>query len=473
MNKVLINRYELIREVGHGGAGLVYLAYDRHLQHEIAIKKLSFKRAKTAGSLFHEVNMLKQMAHPALPIVYDFFHEDEVEGNFSTFDYEPNEGGNGYKNEYMVMEYVRGTNLAEYIKKNGPIMKRQAVMFIEKLLSVIEYLHSFNPPFIYCDLKPENIMLADNNQIKLVDFGTAFVLYSSGNTVVSGTPGFTAPELLTTGSEYHENSDIYSLGAVLYFALTGKIPDTKRLVRNRAQTKIPRGIKRIIACCLHRNPEKRYQNVHQLKADLLNLEYNEFTQVIKRFIYKLFGLIIPVMIFLAGLFVIYRESVNLGIPVLIRSDDSWRWNNDFPLTFAFSSGVLLVLAGFCFMLTNRGQKKRNVKIIKSICLSDKKTVGLWIFFAFILLIFVRPDEVYAVNIDLENQFVLGELPVFIRDRDGYKLLIQNGTIFRPKKDIIIEIPLDKLPEGVEMVLKVVLEGEGGMLESREYVVVVE
>ncbi|MCL2050444.1 MAG: serine/threonine protein kinase [Lachnospiraceae bacterium] len=460
MKKTLVSRYEIISIIGHGVAGSVYLAYDSHLQYEVAIKKLNMAQKSITGSLRSEVNILKQMEHEALPIVYDFFAEAG--------------------SEYMAMEYVRGISLADYVKENGPLGRKKAILLMKKLLSVFEYLHSFNPPFIYRDLKPENIMLKSENEIKLVDFGTAFSLYSeTKNPVKSGTPGFTAPELFAKGRVYNEASDIYSLGAVFYFILTGVVPKGKLpngVVPNGTvpggvvpNGKLPSGQaiagqkrkrgNKIISRCLNKNPEQRYQNVHQLKTDLFNWGSFAIGTKIKSFIAKMF----PLLLSLSGLYLIYRESLSLGMEVFIKQGDIWRWNEGFPLNLRFFAGALMVLAGLYFRLALR-RKVSAVKIVKSICLTDKKT--LWILSAFLLIFAITPD-VYAVN-DLQI-----ELPIILRDHDGYKLLVKNGAVYHPGKDIIIEIPLDKLPQGIELVLKVVVEAEEMVFESRELLVMVE
>ena len=125
MNKVLKNRYEIIRKIGQGGAGCVYLAYDRHLRQKVAVKMWSYATFgmnsahscwgdENSGGL-HEVDVLKNMQHKAFPVVYDLFREAEY--------------------EFMVMEYVQGINLADFIRDNGPLNQKQALVLMKKLIS--------------------------------------------------------------------------------------------------------------------------------------------------------------------------------------------------------------------------------------------------------------------------------------------------------------------------------------------------
>ena len=450
MKKVLANRYEKISEIGHGGAGYVYLAYDRHLKMEVAVKEIRLASAKAAGSLAHEADMLKRMDHPALPKVSDFFHEDGC--------------------DYLAMEYVCGKTLADFVGENGPFTQGQAILAMKKLVSVFGYLHSVNPPMIYRDLKPANIMVMGNGRIKLVDFGASSALYRhNGWTMRSGTPAFTAPELFTSGRDGQECSDIYSLGAVFYFLLTGKTPEIKKLRRNLKAGRISRGIQKIITRCLHENPDKRYQNVYNLDDDLENWRYFECRQIVKRAMKKIVSLTVPFLFLWAGFFMLCREQIITNPFLAGRNAVLWRWNE------GSSAGLLFILAGFYFLLAMQGHRKTNVKIIKSICLTDKKTAGLWMLAAFFCLFSFAAlgDNAYAVAGHTQAGKISGELPMVIREQSGHKILIQKGAIYRPKKDIIIEIPLDKLPKGEEMVLLVVLEGADWVYESREHLLVVD
>jgi len=467
LEKVLSGRYEIIREIGRGGAGCVYLAHDRHLRHEVAVKKwrCNEKLTERFGCLvggekyqIHEVDVLKQMEHPSLPVVYDFFHE------------------NGFN--YMVLEYIKGVTLADYIKENGTMKQQQAVSFMKKLIAVIEYLHTFNPAIIYRDLKPENIMLVGDGQIKLVDFGTAFMLYGTAYSMAkTGTPGFTAPELFVSGCDYHENSDIYSLGAVFYFVLTGKPPSTKKWEKKWELRKVASwGIRKFIYFSLHNNPEKRCQNIFILKDELMNYRRYEISQMAKCFIKRFLLVCVPLAVTFFGLFIVYRESVNMDITLFVKCGEVWSWNLEFPLTISFFAGVLLILAGLYLLMVNGGRKSQNVRIVKSVCLSDKKTIGLWVLVLFCLILATsKRDGVYAVDGCgmLCKPTIVNDLPIFIRGHGGYKKLIKNGAIYRPNKDIIIEIPLSGLPVGNEVVLKVVVEGQEGVYESRGYLIMVE
>lgn len=469
--RLLQEKYEVQKLLGQGGTGSVYAAYDRHLRQTVAIKQIIRKELAgiKADSLWNEVAVLKQMEHPALPKIYDYFNEGE--------------------HDYMVLEYIGGITLADYIRENGPLGQRSAVAVMKKLLSVFQYLHSFSPPVIYRDLKPANIMLKEDGQIKLIDFGTAYCR-QFGRAIWAGTPGFSAPELLTagkTGQEWRESSDIYSLGAVFAYLLTGREPSRTGLghrpVRkyNRA---VSDGIEKIILRCMQEKAERRYPNVKQLQQDLCHYRKLERGKRVKRNIFKIFRILILV----AG-FIWLMTEVRKGIVLPFWwSAGSFKWVDGYRLSKPLAGGLILFLTGIYSCLIVSNQKKRMMKPEKNIYLTEKKTMGLWgsslIVCCLLTALLCRSEAAYAgggiTDILPPKEAVVGEraaftgavceLPVTVRDPSGYKLLIQYGAVYRPEQDLILELPLSGIPEGEEVTLQVIAIGSKIRYESREFVV---
>jgi hypothetical protein len=442
MKKTLAGKYEIIKEIGQGGAGRVYLAYDTHLRHEVAVKQITHEKARKTGSLWHEVEVLKQMEHPALPTVFDYFSEMGC--------------------DYMVLEYVRGSTLTDYVRERGVMKQAQALALMQKLLSALAYLHSFSPPIVYCDLKPDNIILKGNGEVKLVDFGTVFILYSDGKRAIrSGTPGFSAPELLA-GRECSESSDIFSLGALLYFLLTGEAPNDKRKGR------LSLGIKGVIARCLHNSPDKRYQNVQQLHDDLQNHRYLARPHMAARLARKLWQLAAPLLLAALGFFIIYREHTVMSAPFISWFDE---------ISPSVAAGLCLLLGGLYFLLVALGHKEHEVKITKSLHLTGKRYIGLLtVIFSFLVLTVtgqLRALETEAGHyLEVEEEVLLNSLSVFFRHHEGHKLLIKDDAVYYPTNNLLIEIPLAELPQGKEFVVKVVAEADDASYESREFLICV-
>lgn len=257
---VLLGKYELKEQIGEGGSGIVYLAWDRHLERYVAVKEEKCQEAEAAGILKKEMEMLKALKHPMLPAVYDYFQETE---------------------RYLVMEYIRGESLHNFILSEGAIPEKQACEWALQLLELLSYLHRQSPPVIYRDLKPDNIIICQDGNLRVVDFGTALHVRYDKRTAenLAGTAGYAAPEQLYgeadrkngIGTGADERSDIYTLGATLYHMLTGHDPSRPpyglRPVRCM-NPELTQDMEWIVEKCTEEEPAKRYQTVVELRKDL-------------------------------------------------------------------------------------------------------------------------------------------------------------------------------------------------------------
>lgn len=272
-----IGKYTIIKPLGQGGEGSVYLARDEALQRLVAVKEVHGCHEEKIESDNHakEADFLKHLQHPMLPVVHDLL----------------------WKNGscYLVMEYVQGITLHEYIERNGYVEKDTACAWTGQLLDILEYLHTRKPPVVYRDLKPGNIMVCPDGRLKLIDFGAAQRRSFGGKAdrVMAATPGYGAPEQfgqeekvclgqnrqsVEEVSEYprrkayaDERSDIYALGKVLYYMVTGAEPARPPYTLLSTwdyQPLIPDRIERIIRKCIQENPALRYQVVGEIRRDL-------------------------------------------------------------------------------------------------------------------------------------------------------------------------------------------------------------
>ena len=248
-----IGKYRIIRQLGRGGEGAVYLAADEDLGRQVAVKR-------AASGLKQEAEFLQRLSHPMLPVVYELTWDGAW---------------------YLVMEYIRGDTLRGYIERNGYAGPRQALDWAAQLADVLCYLHERKTPVIYRDLKPDNLIVCPDGRLRLVDFGGAAQHSFDGHGAhrMAATPGYAAPEQTGEGgadggcSIYaDERSDIYALGRVLYYIVTAsdpaKPPYTMFSVRS-FQPLLPAAFEKMIVKCMNREPEKRYQVAADVKKAVL------------------------------------------------------------------------------------------------------------------------------------------------------------------------------------------------------------
>lgn len=218
---VLNGRYEIVRRIGGGGMGAVYLAKDRNLgDAPRAVKEMveahldPAQHEKAIGDFKRESLLLTSLEHPSIPTIYDYFY-DEPSGRF-----------------YLVMKFISGGDLASRLRTapGGRVDERTVTDWGMQAADVLEYLHSRPKPIIYRDLKPANLMIDGNSgRVMLIDFGIArWVKQEEKGVTAVGTMGYAPPELF--GGRVEPRSDVYSLGATLFHLLTGSDPQDNPLL---------------------------------------------------------------------------------------------------------------------------------------------------------------------------------------------------------------------------------------------------
>ena len=288
-----VGKYRVIRPIGKGAEGDVYLAQDEDLHRKVAIKQVykwqhkqcdkeissvedaaeeemireagCGKEEKAAGcntekigrdrGILLEADILRQLKHPMLPVIYDLLWEDDI--------------------WYMVMEYIQGVTLQEKKKKNGCATEQQVYVWAEQLLDVMCYLHTRKPPVIYRDLKPQNVMVCSEDKLRLIDFGAAHCRNFGVRAMrMAATPGYGAPEQfgrIGKGIYADERSDIYAFGMLLYFVVTGtdpaRPPYTLLAIKDH-QYFVGDWLEQIIRRCIRDNPAERYQMVQEIRKDM-------------------------------------------------------------------------------------------------------------------------------------------------------------------------------------------------------------
>lgn len=248
-----LGKYKIIKSIGQGGEGGVYLAEDESLGRRVAVKRLWEEEG--GERIREEAAFLRDLRHPMLPVVYELLWEE------------------GW---YLVMEYVEGTSLHNYIEKQGRVEEAQARLWAESLLDVLDYLHTRETPVIYRDLKPDNIMVCRDGSLKLVDFGAAGLrrFGEEGGARMAYSAGFAAPEQRGEdgrGVRADERSDLYAFGKTLYYMVTGAVPEAGPGMAFSPSCYNPllsRELEEVILRCTEEEPEARYQVAGEVLRDL-------------------------------------------------------------------------------------------------------------------------------------------------------------------------------------------------------------
>jgi len=219
---ILNNRYMVMQVLGLGGFSAVYLALDHRMSgRKVAIKELLYTDLSIIKQFETEAKLLMNLSHRALPKALDWFKQP------------------GSERYYFVMEFIEGISTWELVNHKGPMKPLAALRLMEPIFDAVAYLHRQNPPIVHRDINPQNILVTKERKVYLVDFGIPKVGSADQKTATGAkgvAPGFSPPEQYLATGEIDVRSDIYSLGATMYFLLTGKVPPEapERLQREMA-----------------------------------------------------------------------------------------------------------------------------------------------------------------------------------------------------------------------------------------------
>jgi serine/threonine protein kinase/Tol biopolymer transport system component len=261
INSLIQERYRITKILGHGGMGSVYMAMDENIHIPVAIKENLVLTENYLTQFKKEAVILASLRHPNLPRVSDYFDL-------------PGQG------QYLVMDYIDGEDLRERIERETKLPEKDVIIIGLMMCDALMYLHNLTPKVIHRDIKPGNIRITPEGNVILVDFGLVKVFDINQQTATGAramTPGYSPPEQYGRGPT-DERSDIYSLGATLYAALTGMIPEESlnRLAGKEKLTPIKKyrssisaSFDQIIQKALEIEPEDRYQTAEEFYLALL------------------------------------------------------------------------------------------------------------------------------------------------------------------------------------------------------------
>jgi eukaryotic-like serine/threonine-protein kinase len=258
---VLGGRYRIDRMAGSGGGSHVYVASDLKLPGKLWAVKQTWSESQHPNRMQEEAEMLIQLNHPRLPRIVDFFPSEEGE----------------YL--YLVMDYIEGVTLEQYVRSHRAINEEEVLRIAEQICDGLQYLHTREPPVIYRDLKPSNLMVEGNGSIRFIDFGTArtYNPMLTEDTVQLGTIGFAAPEQYL-GHQSDARTDLYALGAIMLYLLSGgqysQWPkEAKALLRRGLRPELVSLVKKLLAY----EAGERFETAQQVKQELMTFKHGYVT----------------------------------------------------------------------------------------------------------------------------------------------------------------------------------------------------
>ncbi|MBN1873317.1 MAG: protein kinase [Anaerolineae bacterium] len=256
---IIANRYHLLHPLGRGGMGSVMLARDTRFNQRFVALKENLNPSREAREQFRwEAEVLATLSYPHLPAVTDHFITTDGQ-------------------QFLVMNYVEGESLEERVARAGPLSEVDALLWLGQVLDALHYLHTQPQPIIHRDVKPANIRITPEGRAVLVDFGISKIMVPGQQTATvarAGSPGYAPLEQYTGGTD--ARSDVYGVGATLYFALTGQEPPESLQLASGYALPRPRDLngaisgrtEKIVLRAMQQNMGQRYQSVSDMRAAL-------------------------------------------------------------------------------------------------------------------------------------------------------------------------------------------------------------
>ncbi len=266
--ELLLDRYRIIEVLGHGGMGSIFRAVDENLGVEVAVKENLFTIDDYARQFRREATILANLRHPNMPRVSDHFSV-------------------GDQGQYLIMDYIEGEDLQEKLEHHGPFEEEEVVFIGASICDALAYMHTLDPAVLHRDIKPANVRITPKGEVYLVDFGLAKLMHGDLTTTTGAramTMGFSPPEQYGA-ARTDARTDIYSLGATLYTALTGLTPEDSLAqtmdqveltpVRER-NPKVSKRVAEAVEKALQVHPNDRFQLAAEFKNELLKAQSGRF-----------------------------------------------------------------------------------------------------------------------------------------------------------------------------------------------------
>lgn len=429
--RIIGEKYEICGELGQGGGGQVFRVYDKRLDQFWAAKRVG----KNSSRL--EERMLTKAAGSAFPRIVDVVEEENC--------------------RYLIMDWIDGETLEEKLKRTGAFSAKEALQIGIGICDAIGALHKMQPPFVYLDCKPSNIMTDREGKLWLIDFGSAAVLGETEAVPIAVSPGFAAPELVGAKEDRRADvrTDVFGLGRTLYALLSAcnpaKPPYTAIRLKD-CRPDIPRKLAAVVEKCMEEKPERRFQTMDGVKAvlqeQLEDLKKNLFC----RMLHPLFFWLL-LMLAVWQCLIFYRD-VSAGF-----------LNVKNALAKLFLTAMFIEAASLWrYFCKKTGPGRAAFEPLQSVMRTEKKA-GRWLIAFWIGLLLALPAE---VPVAAKETVAAKILPVILRDDKMRKLLVKKDAVLQSGERLYLELDPALFEKGRELEIYMTAKSADGR-EIYEYV----
>ncbi len=415
MEEIRIGKYQVIRKLGEGGGGSVYLVED------CVLKKLYAMKAGGKKEMTEEAERMKAINDRRFPYLVDVV--DLTEPQAASLTYGRDELLHASSFMGIIMEYIEGPTLEDYIRERAPLSEQETLALMKQLAGMLGYLHAMRPAVIFRDLKPSNLILQPDGMLRALDFGSALQGYGRIPTAFSyGTYGYCAPEQ-RKGTALTPSCDIYACGVIMYYMLTGIDPAKPPygfLGKMNALTEVSLTVSAIfgdvIDACCQEDASKRYADGSVL-LERLNTISTKKEEIRDKAMMAAYYLVL----FAAAAY------TGFGICRLCQGSAD---------RIALSVSILALC--FAAWLMRRLVVEKHIRrhFIKkrewNLLYTEKRTIGLWLL---VMAIFLESG---CINTDLPER-----LPVYVTDALGRNILIRDGCEYSAEGDIHFCLPTEE------------------------------
>lgn len=418
MEKFIIGKYRALRKLGEGGGGSVYLVEDS------VLKKLYAMKIGGKKEMTEEAERMKSITDRRFPYLVDLIDlMQETEAGLDSGNVAAACGDGDLSLAGIVMEYIEGATLEEYIREHAPLSEQETLSLMKQLAGMLGYLHALRPAVVYRDLKPSNLILQPDGMLRVLDFGSSLQGYGQISSAYSyGTYGYCAPEQ-KRGDALTPACDIYACGVIMYYMLTGIDPAKPPygiLGGGNALTEVSLTVsavmEEVVNACCQEDAAMRYADGGVL-LEKLNTVSTRKEEIKDRVMMSVYYLVLFAAAAYTGFGICRLYQGNADRPALSVS----------MLSLCFAAWLMRRL------IVEKHIRRHFIKKREwNLLYTEKRTIGLWML---VMAVFLASGCI--------KKDAPGRLPVYLTDELGRNVLVRDGYEYDAMGDIRFCLPTEE------------------------------